>query len=134
MSATETLEPPNVSRTKCSRHVEKWRIVRPCVPAFNVVAGTCALAVAVNAATFFLLGKTSPVSYQAGLALVRFISCTMLERWVHVLRNSIGCQVQVNRMLGSTRLDGIFPTQHGVSLNGANGTITCIRPHSDVAC
>ena len=34
--------------------------------AFNVVAGTCALAVAVNAATFFLLGKTSPVSYQAG--------------------------------------------------------------------
>jgi len=33
-------------------------------PAFNMVAGTCALAVAVNAATFFLLGKTSPVSYQ----------------------------------------------------------------------
>ena len=33
-------------------------------PAAVVVLGTCALAVGVNAATFYLLGKTSPVSYQ----------------------------------------------------------------------
>lgn len=31
---------------------------------YDAVLGTCALAVMVNAATFFLLGKTSPVSYQ----------------------------------------------------------------------
>lgn len=31
---------------------------------YGAVLGTCALAVMVNAATFFLLGKTSPVSYQ----------------------------------------------------------------------
>uniref|UniRef100_A0A7S0SRB9 Sugar phosphate transporter domain-containing protein n=1 Tax=Mantoniella antarctica TaxID=81844 RepID=A0A7S0SRB9_9CHLO len=34
------------------------------VPAARTVLGTCALAVGVNGATFFLLGKTSPVSYQ----------------------------------------------------------------------
>lgn len=34
------------------------------IGAAYAVAGTCALAVSVNAATFFLLGKTSPVSYQ----------------------------------------------------------------------
>ena len=33
-------------------------------PALLTVLGTCALAVGVNLATFFLLGKTSPVSYQ----------------------------------------------------------------------